>query len=60
MDIEREIMAWVTRADMFIISAWRYILVAVILCALMMLAWTVSDCVIRTQRDAGRDPDGRR
>lgn len=60
MDIEREIMAWVTRADMLIISAWRYILVAAILCAMMLLAWTISACMMKTQREAGRDPDGRR
>lgn len=59
MDIEREIMAWVTRVDMFIISTWKYILLAAILCAMMLVAWTISDCVIRTQRDAGRDPRGR-
>ena len=51
MDIEREIMAWVTRADMFIISAWQYILVVAILCAMMLLAWTISDCVIRIEKD---------
>ena len=60
MDIEREIMAWVTRADMFIISAWRYRLVAMVLCAMMLLAWTISACVMKTQREAGHDPDGRR
>ena len=41
MNIEREILAWVTRVDMFIISAWPYVL----------LAWTISDCVIRIQKD---------
>ena len=51
MDIEREIMAWVTRADMFIISAWPYVLLAVILFLLLLLAWTISDCVIRIQND---------
>lgn len=51
MDIEREILAWVTRVDMFIISTWPYVLLAVILYVMMLLAWTISDCVIRIQKD---------
>ena len=53
MDVERKIMAWITRADMFIISAWPYILLAVFLYVIMMLAWTISDCVIRIQQETG-------
>lgn len=51
MNIEREILAWVTRVDMFIISAWPYVLLAVILFVILLLAWTISDCVIRIQKD---------
>lgn len=51
MDIEREILAWVTRVDMFIISAWPYVLLAVIFFVILLLAWTISDCVIRIQKD---------
>ena len=51
MNIEREILAWVTRVDMFIISAWPYVLLAVILLLLSLLAWTISDFVIRIQKD---------
>ena len=57
MNIEREILAWVTRVDMFIISAWKYVLLGAILCAMMLLAWTISACVMRTQQDAGRDQE---
>jgi uncharacterized membrane protein YbhN (UPF0104 family) len=51
MNIEREILAWITRVDMFIISAWPYVLLAVILFLVSLLAWTISDCVIRIQKD---------
>ena len=54
MDIEREIMAWITRVDMFIISTWKFVLIIAVVCAIMMLAWTISDCVIKSQEDTNR------
>ena len=54
MDIELEIMAWVTRVDMFIISAWKYILLAATLYVIMLIAWAISDSVMKSQRDAKR------
>ena len=53
MDAERKIMAWITWADMFIISAWPYILLAAFLFIVMLIAWTISDCVIRIQQETG-------
>lgn len=54
MGIEREIMAWVTRVDMLIISAWKYILLAAALLVATLIAWAISDSVIRSQRDTER------
>ena len=60
MDIEREIMRWVTCTDMFIISAWPYVLLILTLVAIFLLAWAISDCVMRIQRDDCGDPRSRR
>ena len=54
MSIERAIMAWVTRVDMFIICAWKYILLAATLYVIMLIAWAISDSVIKSQRDTKR------
>ena len=51
MDTEHEIMAWITRADMFIITLWPFIFLALSLVAIYLLAWNLSDCVMRIQCD---------
>ena len=38
MNIEREILAWVTRVDMFIISAWPWLLAVLALCLAFIAA----------------------
>ncbi len=57
MEIERNIMAWVTRADMFVLSAWPFVLLALSLVGIALFAWTVSECVIRLQDSSFQKPE---
>ena len=56
MEIERNILAWVTRADMFILSAWPFVLLALSLVGIALFSWTVSKCVMSLQADTSDKP----
>ena len=59
MGIERNIMAWITRTDMFVLSAWPFILLALSLIGIALFSWTLSECVIRLQDDSFQKPRAR-
>ena len=59
VEIERNIVAWVTRVDMFILSAWPFVLLVLTLMGAALFAWTVSECVIRLQDDSLRKQGNR-